>query len=234
MHNICDNKETTRIMKSFQTALALLLGIFFVFNTFVSNASDGDSTSSSIAFNGLEATLSSRIIHFKWDVSSEENGAFILVEKSLNEEDWTEVAKVASLKSHKEQHTYEISEINFAEGVNEYFRIVRVDEFGKKTELDRININRPVLSNILLIPSPKKINKETVISYDSMIASRGSITIYSQDSAILLDKMIDISEGYNRYTINIKDFAAGNYSVVILDEYDNKIAKRLVVHNGRR
>lgn len=135
---MCDNKETTRIMKSFQTALALLLGVFFVFNTFVSNASDGDSTSSSIAFNGLEATLSSRIIHFKWDVSSEENGAFILVEKSLNEEDWTEVAKVASLKSHKEQHTYEISEINFAEGVNEYFRIVRVDEFGKKTELDPV------------------------------------------------------------------------------------------------
>lgn len=221
-------------MKSSQTLTYVFLGICFVFNAFGSNAGEGDTTSSSIAFSGLEATLSSRIIHFKWEVESEENGAYFLIEKSLNEENWTEVTKVASIKSHKEQHTYEISEINFAEGVNEYFRVVRVDEFGQKTELDRININRPVLSNILLIPSPKKVNKETVISYDSMIASRGSITIYSQEGDILLDKMIDISEGYNRYTINIKDFDAGNYSVVIVDEYDNKIAKRLTVHQGRR
>ena len=60
-----------------------------------------------------------------------------------------------------------------------------------------------------------------------MIASRGSITIYSQDGAILLDKMIDISEGYNRYTINIKDFAAGNYSVVILMNTITKSRKGL-------
>lgn len=194
-------------------------------------ASDGDSTKNSgISFQGLEATLSSRIIHFRWDVETEENGSYFVIEKSLDQTNWSAVTKVQSVKNHDEQRTYEVSEIDFAEGVNEYFRIVRVDEYGEQTELDRINLNRPVLTNLLLIPSQKRINKETTISYDSMIQSRGTLTVYSEEGDIMFDKKINIAEGYNRFVIDIKSYDAGNYQIIVKDEYDNKISKRLVIH----
>ncbi len=197
------------------------------FGFFVDSDTSG---ASSIRFEKMEATLSSRIIHFRWSVSAESNGDHFLIEKSIDQENWSRVTRVQSLKNHEEQHTYEISEINFAEGVSEYFRIVRVDEFGEKTELDRINLNRPVLTNILLIPTPRKVNKETTVSYDSMIDARGNIRVYSQSGEIVLEKPIHISEGYNRFIIAIKDFDAGDYQIVVQDEFGNKISKRLVVY----
>jgi hypothetical protein len=193
-------------------------------------AGEGDSTASKIQFNTFEAILSSRIIHFKWSVASEEDGHQFIIEKSLDQLDWYTVTKIASIKSHKEQHTYEISEIDFAEGVNEYFRVVRIDAFGEKTELDRVNINRPVLKNMLMIPVPRRVNKEVTISYDSMICSDGTLSVMREDGSIIQENQVGISEGYNRFQLNIKNFEPGNYLVFVKDEFGNKVSKRLVVH----
>jgi ribulose bisphosphate carboxylase small subunit len=152
-----------------------------------------------------------------------------LIEKSLDQENWSPVTKVSSIKSHEEQHTYEISEIDFAEGVNEYFRVVRVDANGERTEMDRVNINRPVLTNMLLIPVPRKVNKEMTLSYDSMIASDGTLTVMSRSGEIVEQFDVLISEGYNRFKLHIKDYEKGEYLATIRDEYGNKISKRLVI-----
>lgn len=190
---------------------------------------EGDSTNSKIEFNHLEATLSARIIHFRWSVASEELGDHFLIQKSLDQENWTAVTKVSSIKSHKEQHTYEISEIDFAEGVSEYFRIMRVDANGESKEMDRVNINRPVLTNMLLIPVPRKVNKEMTLSYDSMISSEGTLTVMARSGEIVEEFDVSISEGYNRFELHIKDYSKGDYLATIRDEYGNKISKRLVV-----
>lgn len=197
-------------------------------STYASDA-EGDSTASKIQFNHLEATLSARIIHFRWSVESEELGDHFLIQKSLDQQNWTAVTKVSSIKSHKEQHTYEISEIDFAEGVNEYFRVVRVDANGEETEMDRVNINRPVLTNMLLIPVERKINKEMTLSYDSMISSEGTLTVISRSGEIVEEFEVSISEGYNRFELHIKDYEKGDYLATIRDQYGNKISKRLVI-----
>lgn len=191
---------------------------------------EGDTTASKIEFNELEATLSARIIHFRWSVETEEKGDHFIIEKSIDQEHWTQVTKVLSIKSHQEQHTYEVSEIDFAEGVNEFFRVVRVDAFGQYTEMDRVNINRPVLTNILLIPVPRKVHKEMTISYDSMISSEGTLTIMNRDGEIVEEFEVAISEGYNRFELHIKDFPKGDYLVIVRDQYENKVSKRLVVY----
>jgi hypothetical protein len=191
---------------------------------------EGDSTLSKITFNNLEATLSARIIHFRWSVDSELNGDHFLIEKSLDQQTWSSVTKVSSIKSHDEQHTYEISEIDFAEGVNEYFRVVRVDANGNYTELDRVNISRPVLTNMLLLPVPRKVKKEMTISYDSMISSEGTLTVLNQEGGIIEEFEVSISEGYNRFELHLKNIAEGDYLVIVRDQYENKISKRLVVY----
>ena len=63
----------------------------------------------------MEATPSARVVHFKWEVNAESQGDFFIIEKSLDQENWSEVRRVESIQNHNERHTYEISEINFAE-----------------------------------------------------------------------------------------------------------------------
>ncbi len=216
------------MLQSFRK-ISLIFAVLFVSITAYAFEEEGDSTSSKIEFNNLEATLSARIIHFRWSVDSEELGDHFLIQKSLDEENWTSVTKVSSIKSHDEQHTYEISEIDFAEGVNEYFRIVRVDANGNATEMDRVNINRPVLTNMLLIPVQRKVSKEMTLSYDSMISSEGSLTVMARSGEIVEEFDVSISEGYNRFELHIKNYEKGDYLVTIRDEYGNKISKRLVI-----
>lgn len=209
--------------------ISLVFMLLFISTSTYAFEGEGDSTASNIQFNNMEATLSARIIHFRWSVNSEEQGDHFLIQKSLDQETWTSVTKVSSIKSHKEQQTYEISEIDFAEGVSEYFRIVRVDANGDATEMDRVNINRPVLTNMLLIPVPRKVNKEMALSYDSMISSEGTMTVMARSGEIIEEFDVSISEGYNRFELHIKDYDKGDYLVTIKDEYGNKISKRLVV-----
>ena len=108
--------------------------------------------------------------------------------------------------------------------------MVRVDAFGIATELDRVNITRPVLTNILLIPVPRKVHKEVTISYDSMICSEGTLTVINVKGELVQEHPVSISEGYNRFQLYIKSLPKCDYRVFIKDQFGNKIAKRLVVH----
>lgn len=211
--------------------------VFFASLSFSSMSLEVDSTEdSSIRFLTLEATLSSKIVHFKWQVDFEAKGDYFIIEKSIDEENWTEVQRVQSMGDYNERHTYEVSEINFAEGPLEYFRILRVDDYGQITEMDRTNINQPILTNMLLIPVAHKVNKELTVSYDSMISSERKMYIYNQFGEIIIEKLLNKSEGYNRVTLNIKPLPEGKYLIVIEDEFGNKMSKSLVMHGykGRR
>ena len=206
--------------------------LILVFGGFASASNyDGDSSQiSSIRFLGLEATSAKKIIHFKWEVEKENKGDYFLIEKSTDNLNWKKVTKVKSLGSHDERHTYAISEINFAEGAYEYFRITRVDKYDKKEVLDKIEINQPILTNMLLLPVKGKANKLMTLSYDSLICADGKISIQNKEGEILIEKVVHLSEGYNRFELNIKSLNGGKYLVIVKDEFDNKISKMLTVY----
>lgn len=185
-----------------------------------------DSTEDSeILFTKLEAVSSSRIVHFKWDVEKETKGATFIIEKSIDKINWKQVQSIQSIGDHKERHTYQISEINFAEGVHEYFRITRVDVNGVKSILDVITLDQPILSNLILLPDPKKTKDILVISYDSLITSKGLMYVRSSDGEIVDERYLFFDEGYNRMIINYKKYAPGIYQIVLKDEFDNKLVK---------
>lgn len=196
---------------------------------------ESDSTEDrDINFVSMEATLSSKIIHFRWAVEREEKGAYFQIEKSTDNETWRKVSQVKSIGNHNERHTYEVSEINFAEGAHEFFRIKRVDNSGKESVLDVVNINHPVLTNMLLVPVQGKANKLMTLSYDSKISGYVNISVVNGDGELAFEVQQEVIEGYNRLELNIKLFDAGDYVVRIRDAFDNKASKRLTVYGKRR
>lgn len=187
---------------------------------------------SSIDFVSLEANSSEKVIHFKWNVNSETQGDHFFIEKSINGEEWELVTTVPSIGDHNDPHTYMISKINQAEGANELFRIQRVDKFGSRAVMDQVNINHPALVNIYLIPATKATKKQVIVSYNSLLNSRGSITVLNQHGDIVNEKKVHISEGYNRLVIDTKAFEKGVYKVVLQDQFQNVLSKEYI--HGRK
>jgi len=194
-----------------------------------------DSTEdSSIDFIGMEATLSSKIIHFQWDVNAEQSGDYFVIEKSTDQQTWIQLTRIESIANHKERHTYSVSEINLVEAENEFFRISRVDVYGQTKVLDKININQPVLGNMILIPIQGKVLEEIRLSYDSLILSKGEVTVSNEAGEIQFKTSIHSEKGYNHFLLNIKDYPAGRYLIVIKDEFGNKTSRALTVHEKGR
>lgn len=220
------------MLRSIQTILvsaSLFISSFSIYGFEIDSTED-----SSIDFIAIEATLSSKIIHFQWDVNAEKSGDYFIIEKSINQKTWVKLSRVASIANHKERHTYSISEINLAEAKSEYFRISRIDIYGKVEVLDVININQPILANLSLIPIQGKIQEQIQLSYDSMICSHGEVVVLNQDGETAFNTSIYSQNGYNHYLLNIKSFTPGRYLIVIKDEYGNKTSRALNVYDGSR
>ena len=99
-----------------KTLLTLLATATFIISSFSVFGFEIDSTEdSSIDFVAIEATLSSKVIHFQWDVNTEKSGDYFIIEKSTDKVNWRKVSRVESIENHKERHTYSVSEINLAE-----------------------------------------------------------------------------------------------------------------------
>ena len=218
-----------------RTIQLILVSAGLFFSAFSAFGFEIDSTEeSSIDFIAIEATLSSKIIHFQWGVNAEQSGDYFIIEKSTDRQSWVKLTRVESIANHQERHTYSISEINLIEAKNEYFRISRVDAYGTKTVLDEINISQPILSNLCLIPIQGKVDEEIRLSYDSMISSKGELTVTGQDGASKFLSKVNSEKGYNHYLLNIKGYEPGRYIIVIKDEFGNKVTRALNVFDESR
>ncbi len=230
---ICKLKEernlvTIKTLSIMNTISTILISVGLCLISCTAYGFEIDSTEdSSIDFIAIEATLSSKIIHFQWDVNAEQSGDYFIIEKSTDQKEWRTVSQVESIANHKERHTYSVSEINLVEAKNEYFRISRIDLYGAKTVLDEINIHQPVLANFILIPIQGKIEEEIRLSYDSLISSHGELTVTNQAGTNTFKDNVYSEKGYNHYLLNIKDYEPGRYIIVIKDEFGNKITRAL-------
>ncbi len=207
-------------------SLIMLMSGLFCFATI----EEGDSIEeSTIEFEGFHAIQSHRVVHFTWDVNAEQRGDHFIIEKSIDQKVWSEVTIVESLKSHRESHSYKISHINMPEAPSEYFRIVRVDKDGEKTFLDMIDIRQPILTGLLLLSSKGKANKEVNLSFDSMIASKGTLTVMDRKGVVVYERKLSLASGPNNILLWTKPFNDGLYLVKVEDEFGNKLEKELVV-----
>jgi len=207
----------------------------FCFGAATSLGFEVDSTEdSSIDFANINAEVSSKIIHFTWNVNAEKDGDYFLIEKSLDKKTWSPVTRVESIENHKDRHTYSVSEINFAEGINEFFRISRIDRYGNTQVLDIINVHQPILNQFLLIPLQGEVDKKIRLSYDSRISAHGEISVVNEVGKLMFNTKVHHESGYNSYVLDIKNYPEGNYVVVVTDQYSNKTSRMLKVYNAKK
>ena len=57
-----------------------------------------------------------------------------------------------------------------------------------------------------------------------------TLSVMNREGEIVEEFEVMISEGYNRFELHIKDLEKGDYLVIVRDQYENKVSKRLVVY----
>ncbi len=189
---------------------------------------------SAIDFVEMTATPASNIVHFKWLVNREIGGKSFLIEKSLDEETWTAVDEVPSLANHAQQHTYMISEINMTEGVEEHFRIVRVDHNGLKEVMAETAVSHPALSNLFLIPKSKSAKGEIIVSCTALNASRGELQILDMSGNMRFEEHVTLRPGYNRVTINSRSLPESTYVIVLKDGDGHQLTHSFTNYTGTK
>jgi len=207
-----------------------LLILFFAPFTALCDAIDN--SASAIDFVKLEAYTSTNVIHFKWEVNSEINGETFFIEKSLNGSEWSEFEEMASIGDHTSPHIYRTSEINSTEGALEHFRIIRVDKFGTSSVMDQIEVKHTTLMNLCLIPSLKTSKKEVIVSYSSLIPTKGVLKILNQNDLVVEEVKVRIEKGYNRLVVNTKKYVKEMYTFVLVDLKGNVLEK--IYEHGKK
>jgi hypothetical protein len=137
-------------------------------------ASDEDSTAQGkIKFVDLSAVPSVKVVHLEWTVAQEEDGAWFIIEKSLDAKTWEEKGRRPSIGDHTVYQTYLQSVTNFPESAIEYFRLSRINKYGDTTVLDVSIIQHAALYNMRLIPDREKITQRVTLTFEALVAGNG-------------------------------------------------------------
>lgn len=216
-----------------------LLFISLLMIAFVANASqemiDGDSSGVyDIELADLSLEFTPIVVHLKWEVSYEENGAFFIVEKSIDGQNWEEKSRRKSVGNHDTYQVYLESISNFPEAALEYFRLKRIDSNGEEMILDMTAIRHPPLSEMKLFVDHQDINGNVTVTFESLEKGKAIVSIYDIAGNIQSYKRHELSVGYNRRSMSLSGLSEGTYQIVVEDLYGNKISKRWVVYKSKR
>lgn len=187
-----------------------------------------------IVFKSLELTPSSSVIHWKWEVESEQNGKTFLLEKSTDGETWKEVSKVKSIGNHSELKVYQHSAMNFIQSSTEHFRISRISSSGSIQVLDSTTKNNPVLSKIQFIPTPGKVMEGGTLAYESLKDMDVYVSIVNEEGKVKYEKKMFATKGYNRVPLYLKKVPEGRYRIIVKDSKENKISKGFKIYGSSK
>lgn len=187
-----------------------------------------------IELTDLSLEFTPIVVHLKWEVSYEENGAFFIVEKSIDGQNWEEKSRRKSVGNHDTYQVYLESISNFPEAALEYFRLKRIDSNGEEMILDMTAIRHPPLSDLKLFVDHQDINGNVTVTFESLEKGKAIVSIYDIAGKIQSYKRHDLSVGYNRKSMSLSGLDEGTYQIVVEDLYGNKISKRWVVHKSKR
>ncbi len=173
-------------------------------------------------------------IHLKWEVDYEIDGAYFIVEKSIDGVNWEEKSRRESVGNHDTYRTYLESFTNFPEAAVEFFRLKRVDKSGNEQVLDVTTVTHEILSDIKVYKDEAESMNTLTVSFESLAEGKGLVSIHDSNGKLRGYKSHNIDIGYNRRVINTGNLEAGTYLVVVEDQYGNKVSKRWVIYSKKK
>lgn len=153
-------------------------------------------------------------VWLEWSTASEINCDYFTVEKSVDEEEWNELAKVKGSGNSTVTNYYSLSDEQPMNGIT-YYRLAQTDYDGTTTVYESKKINY-TSKNIKLFPNPadRYLNIEGIFTDIKIINSLGEVVYSTEGNAL----------------INVEHLPDGIY-LVRFDGKGGMINKSLIIHH---
>lgn len=161
----------------------------------------------------LNADCGDNGVDIKWQTASENNSAYFAVERSLDGQNWNEIAKKAAAGNSTTLLNYSIIDEDRMAGTR-YYRLNQVDKDGKST------FHGPVSSTcsdeaftMTLFPNPTSANVSVAIQTET--PGMVELTINSMDGKLINSLTAMVDAGSSILPVNIEGNKVGVYLVNI-------------------
>jgi hypothetical protein len=162
-----------------------------------------------VVFSKFDANCTNNGALISWSTASESNSNYFELERSINENDWSQIGKIKAAGTTSAKHTYQLPDI-FAG--NAYYRIKQVDLDGHATytSIIRTNCQRKKI-DMVIYPVPAHDILNVVINSDKSI--RTKLMLVDGVGKIVREIDANLFKGNNTFLFDVKGLASGEYII---------------------
>ncbi|MEI6853578.1 MAG: T9SS type A sorting domain-containing protein, partial [Bacteroidota bacterium] len=175
----------------------------------------------------FDAKCNKNDVVISWSTATESNNDYFTLERSIDAENWQSITVIDGAGNSNEVLHYEFTDKGSYNGLS-YYRLKQTDFDGKFEVFSPVSVvcNTDEQSDINIYPNPFK--QEVIISYSNLMEGKGSVKVYDMLGNIVVDKMIELSQGSQNYVLDLSSLAGGLYDVGFASgniEYHKRLVK---------
>jgi hypothetical protein len=169
------------------------------------------------------------MLRIKWATASEKNNSHFVLEKSIDLENFEEIAVIEGAGNSDIYKNYEILVNNFDEAVS-YYRLKQVDYDGAFEYSEFISVNCKESNSEIDFSAYAEANGEILlfVSGNNVENNKFDLVLMDLTGRILSNQKIVVNSENQKFTISNLDLSAGIYNLVLRNEM-RVITKSVVV-----
>ena len=181
----------------------------------------------SIQLLNFTASLHEDEVNLKWSTASESGNRYFTVERSADNKNFTEIAKVDAVGTTKERSDYSTIDPAPLPGVS-YYRLSQTDINGGVNYLNIVSVNN-IENDGLFTVVPNPTDGIVNITYSCDAATTGMLNLYDCNGRLVLSKEISCVSGNNKTQLDLSGKIGGLYLITFSTNdkfYRTKLMKK--------
>ena len=165
-------------------------------------------------------------VEINWQTALEIEADYFEVQRSANGSDFQTIDRVPAEGKPSSYETYDEEPLP---GIS-YYRLKQVETNGKHSfsQVEKIEIERKVVKSLRISPNPTHLNSFANITAEEDTAA--TLKVISMQGMIHRNESIQITQGFNKFALNVDRLSAGMYFVTVEDRQGRVIGQeRLLV-----
>jgi len=174
-----------------------------------------------IEFDGYTTERNTNML--EWITASESNTAWILLERSSNATNWELVERLPAQGWSSELVQYSAEDMN--PYLSTYYRLKIIDLDGAEYFSNVIALERNTVSGVTVTPVPAR--EEVQMIYEATEDGEVTVSVVDVIGREVVRETVQITEGLNTKTIDIRSLAVGLYYLTV-DNGEDSHTQRII------
>ncbi|MFN8296271.1 MAG: autotransporter-associated beta strand repeat-containing protein [Chitinophagales bacterium] len=178
-----------------------------------------------IELTSFSGNCSDGFVQINWSTASELNSKQFIIQRSEDGVRYVTVGTVAAAGFSNQPRTYSITDTSVSANSN-YYRLIEVDNNGKQTIYSFIQVRCSEVNGIHVFYVEPKVVVEVNSNKDKQIG----FNVYEISGKLLHQENKQITRGYNRFDLSIKNKLADGIYIIQMTDGDKATSMKVMIH----